>query len=39
MPVADEVVPSIEEPALDEDTQRYVAQALTDVDLFSRVTV
>jgi tetratricopeptide (TPR) repeat protein len=27
--------PTISEEALDEDTQRYIAQALTDVDLFS----
>ena len=31
-PAAPEVLP---EPTLDEDTQRYVTQALTDVDLFS----
>ncbi len=28
-------VPAFEEAPLDEDTQRYIAQALTDVDLFS----
>ena len=28
-------VPASSEPALDEETQRYVTQALTDVDLFS----
>jgi pilus assembly protein FimV len=35
IPPPKEVVPTFEEPALDEDTQRYIAQALTDVDLFS----
>lgn len=29
------LVPAVPEPPLDEETQRYVAQALTDVDLFS----
>jgi tetratricopeptide (TPR) repeat protein len=28
-------VPVVAEPALDEETQRYIGQALTDVDLFS----
>ncbi len=29
------LVPVVAEPALDEETQRYIGQALTDVDLFS----
>jgi tetratricopeptide (TPR) repeat protein len=32
---AEIAVPEFEETPLDEDTQRYIAQALTDVDLFS----
>ena len=32
---AEIAVPALEETPLDEDTQRYIAQALTDVDLFS----
>jgi tetratricopeptide (TPR) repeat protein len=32
---AEIAVPAFEETSLDEDTQRYIAQALTDVDLFS----
>ena len=32
---AEIAVPAFEETPLDEDTQRYIAQALTDVDLFS----
>ncbi len=32
---APQVIPASSEPALEEETQRYVTQALTDVDLFS----
>ena len=34
-PAGDESAPAYEEQPLDEDTQRYIAQALTDVDLFA----
>ena len=34
-PVEEETTPPLPEEALDDDTQKFIAQALTDVDLFS----